>query len=128
MYPTLKLLSASENVSLGDIAPRSTVQASVMFRVTSDGVYTMPGTVISYTDQGQGISKTAGTIYLQATFSAFGYAEGLIQATAPYSYLFLFLAVLPLIIQIPRSLGKRRMQGASRPVPVKAQKSQSPNW
>jgi hypothetical protein len=127
-YPTLKLLSASENVSLGDIAPQSTAQASVLFKVTSDGVYTMPGTVISYIDQGQVISKTAGTIYLRATFSARGYAEALIQATAPYSYLFLFLAVLPLIIQIPRSLGKRKAQAGSRPVQAKAQKGQSQDW
>ncbi len=82
-YKTLKIVSPSENISLGDIGPQATAQGTLVFKVTSDGIYTMPGAEIDYTDQNQTISKTTDSTYLQSTFSVLVYAQRLVQGTAP---------------------------------------------
>ncbi len=103
-----------------------TAHGTLVFKVNSDGFYTIPGAEIDYRDQNQTISKTSGSTYLQSTFSVLVYAEQLVQGTAPWSYLVLFLSILPVIIQVPRSLRSRKLKQASRPVKVKAQKKA--NW
>ena len=125
-YKTLKLVSGPENMTLGDIGPQATAQGTLVFKMTSDGFYTMPGAEIDYRDQNQTISKTSGSTYLRSTFSVLVYAEQLVRGTAPWSYLVLFLSILPVIIQVPRSLRSRKLRQASRPVKVKAQKRA--NW
>src|SRR5713101_1729186 len=47
-YPTLQLLSPSQNMSVGDIPPQGSASATLQFRVTSDGFYTLPPTDITY--------------------------------------------------------------------------------
>ncbi len=125
-YKTLRLVSASENMSLGDIGAQATAQGTLVFKVTSDGFYTMPGVDIDYTDQNQTVSKTTSPTYLQSTFSVPVYAGQLVQGTAPWSYLLLFLSILPVIIQVPRSLRARKPKEASRPIQVKGKKNG--NW
>ncbi len=107
-YPTLQLLSSSLNVSLGDIPPQGSSEATLAFRVSSDGFYTLPPVDITYEDQGQAISKSTSIGYLQSSFNLSLYLQELVRGTAPYSYLFLFLIVLPPILQIPRLLRRFR--------------------
>ncbi len=118
-YPTLQLLSPSQNVSLGDIPPQGSSKATLSFRVSSDGFYTLPPTDITYMDQGQAISKSSSLAYLQSSFNLSLYLQELVRGTAPYSYLFLLLVVLPPILQIPRVLRRsrpaRRQQAQTRP-------------
>ncbi len=118
-YPTLRLLSSSQNVSLGDILPQGSSGATLAFRVSSDGFYTLPPVDITYLDQGQAISKSSSLAYLQSSFNLSLYLQELVRGTAPYSYLFLLLVVLPPILQIPRLLRRsrpaRRQQAQTSP-------------
>ncbi len=115
-YPTLQLLSPSQNVTVGDIPPLGSGNATLQFRVGSDGVYTLPPTDITYIDQGQTISKPGTRGYMQSSFNLQLYLGRLVSGTAPYSYLFLLLAVLPPIFQL-RKLS-RRPRASVEPPPV----------
>jgi hypothetical protein len=117
-YPTLQLLSPSQNVSLGDIPPQISANASIRFRVGSDGFYTLPPIQLTYTDQGQSVSKASAPAYLQSSFNLSLYLQELVKGTAPYSYLFLLLLVIPPVRQLPKLFHRSRPRGAYAPIPV----------
>ncbi len=128
-YPTLHLLSPSQNMTLGDIPPQGSASATLQFRVTSDGFYTLPPTDITYTDQGQAISKPGNPAYIQSSFSISLYLQALVRGTAPYSYLFLLLIVLPPILQIPRFLRRSRPERRQQVRAIASEKStRSTEW
>jgi hypothetical protein len=106
-YQTLQLLSPSMNVTLGDLPPLASAEATFQFRVLSDGVYTLPPTEVSYVDQGEAIRKTSNRGVMQSSFNLLLYLEQLFARTTPYSYLLVGLAVLPPVLEL-RKIGRRR--------------------
>ncbi len=105
-YPTLQLLSPSYNVTLGDIPAQGSAEVTLQFTVGSDGEYTLPPVEITYLDQGETIRKTSSRAYMQSSFNLIRYLEELVRGTAPYSYLFLALVLLPPILEVVK-LGRR---------------------
>jgi len=121
-YPTLQLLSTSQNITLGDIPSQGAANATLQFKVNSDGFYTLPPTIVTYMDQGQAISKNGPESYVQSSFNLQLYLQTLIAGTAPYSYLCLFLLVLPPLLQLRKiSRGAKTRKGAYMPVPPTGQ-------
>ncbi len=105
-YPTLELLSASYNVTLGDIDPQALREATEQFKVGSDGIYMMPPAAVSYTDQNQTVSKESSQTTLVSTFNLQLYLGKLVSGTAPYSYPLLLLIVLAPIREVIRQVGR----------------------
>ena len=114
-YPTLQLLSPSYNVTLGDIPAQGSAEATLQFTVGSDGAYTLPPVEVTYLDQGETIRKTSSRAYMQSSFNLIRYLGELVSGTAPYSYLFLALVLLPPILEVVK-LG-RRSRSSRRPPP-----------
>ncbi len=105
-YPTLELLSPSYNLTLGDVDPQASREATVQFRVGSDGIYTLPPAEVSYTDQNQTVSRESSQMTLVSSFNLQLYLGKLVSGTAPYSYPLLGLVVLSPVKQAIREVGK----------------------
>ena len=121
-YPTLQLLSTSQNITLGDIPSQGSANVTLLFKINSDGFYTLPPTIVSYTDQGQAISKNGPESYLQSSFNLQLYLQTLVAGTAPYSYLCLLLSVLPPMLQLRKiSSGAKTRKGTYTPAPPTGQ-------
>jgi len=105
-YPTLELLSPSYNSTLGDIDPQASREATVQFRVGSNGVYTMPSAEVSYVDQNKTISRESSQTMLVSTFNLELYLGKLVSGTAPYSYPLVGLVVLTPVKSLIGGIGK----------------------